>query len=1154
MATKNFGTGVSRTLDATGRAWLHVILNQGRPALEYELNLMQDVGLARMADDQRRLLPSGFLSLPDFGFADSEDAPNAFLLPSAGGDALVARVNGWTLPVRGTAVPDLPGGVLNNLSNLVSLPAPPASGARMDLVYLEVWLALATGNSDAQPIKPPSRSRLGQAGQVVQKSQVWPFGNILYGGETLDDDIIDPDVGLETTKRVQLQYALRVWEGIDLASHPRGLGSPGIVGIGPQESVVVYGSAFRNLGDSTGDYGVWVSDTPNLTVDGRVYAVPVCAVHRRNSAGFSEVSNPNGSSPAADVDLALRPDGFAADRVVPPDIADLRHRAEAHPPPAAGAVADMVLSGALATSFGSDLVSADVSGSVVSVQKKVVAAADLSPARSDHAGFCDGLRRVFGADPSVEKSVFMAISHVGVPGDPEFPDAWGWQAASNTITLVLPASSDARFSGRLPRAILSVTQEEITFNSVTLGPGGKSLTLTFGLPGGYRDAGGQLNGRQYQQDIWLYFDAEVPPSPGLRAEPLAMQAPHARSMATDNLDPGTGRRVANATPNTEANNTFYGTLYRGPGERLPASARRLPAPLADATTVADDIGGTPTTYFGGMLDLDSYLAGADPKPLADSGLTLDLLASRLDSLVDMDNDLNNIDAGWVDGRRAMFVRPLNATAVGDGSSIELTMSTHALYVMRDISLPAGAALFTVISPAPLAHLRGIYLRKPGTTGHWRTGHAAYTKGDWRDWYLGGGDPDRLGEVAGRLVEDEVCLASGIVDRGDGVNTYRLTEGGAPLSRPVMQILRIDKKDPGGAWVRGGAYEAGILRKGGGREEMIVPVYVREGGATTQVAFVRRTELSGGAVRHEAFEFSAEASSADYAGNYRITYRALADITSAPLDTDVLIGESAYVLGKVTDPGFPSDPISPGRPAFTAAGLRNGYEVFLDADIRVALPIDAVLDVPVEHVPAQAAALETDELVVVDAPGEMLLTTASAARLGDAVLPSYAGRATGNAPVSDAPPGSDFLGGAIRIFGSEEAALVRVQAVGSAGRDPVGSLRGRRVRLRPSHVAGAYDALLGPDGSPIRVAAEAPPVSAVGDVAALLPVTAVASTGEVLLLLLSQRNLADRDAGSPGYGRFSGRPVVDTGADGFLAAVYRPPGRPLVRAGADGGPA
>ena len=277
----------------------------------------------------------------------------------------------------------------------------------------------------------------------------------------------------------------------------------------------------------------------------------------------------------------------------------------------------------------------------------------------------------------------------------------------------------------------------------------------------------------------------------------------------------------------------------------------------------------------------------------------------------------------------------------------------------------------------MVHLRGVYLRKPGTTGHWQAGHAAYTKGDWRDWYGSGGDPDRLGEVAGRLVEDEVCLASGIVDRGDGVNTYRLTERGVLLSRPVMQVLRIDKKDPStGAWIRGGAYEAGVLRKGGGREEMIVPVYVREGGATTQVAFVKRTEQSGGVVRHEAFEFSAEASSADYAGNYRITYRVLTDITSGPLDTDVLVGESAYVLDKVSDPGFPADPISPGKQAFTAAGLRNGYEAFLDADIRVALPIDAVLDVPVEHVPAQAATLETDELIVVDVPGEMLLTTAS----------------------------------------------------------------------------------------------------------------------------------------------------------------------------------
>ncbi len=1123
MAAKNFGTGVSRILDPSSRAWAHVILNQGRPALEYEINLMQDIALDRAASVNRTLLPSGFLSLPDFVTVDDASHPNAIYIPSQSGDELVANVNGWGVRVRGTAAEDLDGGVLNNVANLVTLPAAPDTGSRTDLVYLEVWLGLVSGNSNGQPLKPPAQSRIDDLGNVIQKSQVWPFGNILYGGGTLDDDIVDPDVALETSKRVQLQYAIRVWEGIDLPIWPRGFGAADIVGIGPQEPFAsVSGTPF--VADPT-DGGLWVSELPDLTVDGKVYAVPVFAVHRRNSAGFDEISNPNGSSPASDAEgLLLRHDGFASDRIVPSDVVDLRHKILLSPQgaePTLRRTTSAVFAGELATSFGSDPVHTDVAGSSVSVQKKLVTKSDFNALRSDHVGFADGIKRVFSADASVEKSVFMAISQP--PGLSGEPLPWEQVAGSNTITLTLPAESTAVFSAREPRGILSVTQEAIVFNSVEVSVSGKTLTLTFGV--GPYTVDGIGTGRDIPQDVWLFIDIEVPPSSGLRAEPLNMQDIIAKSVTTTGLDPS-GHRVASASPDPDNNNTFYGSLYQSVSNRMLSAARSLSAPLRDGAIDA---------FFGGMFDLDLYLDGADAKAVPDSAITTEALSARIDSVFDLDNDLINLDAGWVSGRRAMFVRPLNATASTQvGGFVTFNMSTHALYVINDAVKPDGVALFTLLSPLPLVHLRGAYIRVPGTTGQRSVSTADYTNSPLGDPVDGG-----VGEIAGSIVPDEQCVAASIVARGDGVDTYRLSQS------PVMQVLKVTRTDPGTGGVVS-VYEAGLLKEGTS-QDMIVPIYIREGSVTDQVAFLTRTVTTAGA-EFAPFEFSRDPSSADFVENFRVTYRRLSDITATPGETDLLIGTSDYVeQKKALDP----DPVSPGKDEFINKGVTNGHEIFFDADIRVPLPIDAEIDAPLTHVPVQVATLESNTVRVTGISRDMLLTTSSPTALGNAVLPGFAGGATANAFVVAPPAGGDFSGGAIGLnAGSTQtgSAIVSLPVATSGAYDGMDSLSGQKVSLRPSTTPGVFDAILDSDGNQIRAVAEGVPVSAEGDVAAYLSLTAVTEAGEVILLLLSQRNLADRDAASPTFGRFEGAPTVDTAAAEFAVTAYRPEGRPLVRAG------
>lgn len=252
----------------------------------------------------------------------------------------------------------------------------------------------------------------------------------------------------------------------------------------------------------------------------------------------------------------------------------------------------------------------------------------------------------------------------------------------------------------------------------------------------------------------------------------------------------------------------------------------------------------------------------------------------------------------------------------------------------------------------------------------------------------------------------------------------------------------------------------------------------------------------------------------------------------PLDTDYILTNSDYIAAKLGE----ADPDQ----AFRDAGVENGHEVFLDADIRVPLPLNSEATVPIVHAPAQVAEMETDEFEIDHVPRQMMLTTASPVRLGDSILPDFAGHATENAFVSQVPvAGGDFEGGAIALPTATvqtRAAVADIQIVGSAGRDPLASLCGRTVRLRASSMTGVFDALLDSGGNPIRVAAESVPVGANGEVAAYIPVTARAATGEIVILLMSQRNQL-------GFGGA----VVDTQAPSFAVTVHRPVGRPLVRA-------
>ena len=283
---QDFGNGVSRTLSALQRQFQLVVWQASKPPLDSELNLMSQVDMERLANVVRAEMHSGFLldpvdALSDYGF--SSNWSNFFKLgnPVAAGESppVWANVNGWLIPVTGTAVAD------GDSSNRVDLYGPPSTDNRIDFVFLEVWQAQVGPN--------PSTENKPSAGFI------WKYGNTKFGGTNMADQMEDPTIGFETTERLQLQYRIRTFgsgvglgESLDLATYPNGLDDPNVLGQGGATTPVAYG--WHNMGEELGDPGLWRAgngDATNdlKTVNGYTYAIPICAVFRRNSSTYVSV-------------------------------------------------------------------------------------------------------------------------------------------------------------------------------------------------------------------------------------------------------------------------------------------------------------------------------------------------------------------------------------------------------------------------------------------------------------------------------------------------------------------------------------------------------------------------------------------------------------------------------------------------------------------------------------------------------------------------------------------------------------------------------------------------------------------------------------------------------------------------------------------------
>jgi hypothetical protein len=314
MTTKSFGAGVSAYLDVEGRNFESTVYQSSKPVLDSELNQTQDVIQARNRSFLQ-LAHSGWLGSDVFD--TSSHSSGIFIFSPTSNEITVpgmnALVNGWLIPVV-TGIGSTGGLSLNRLD----LGAPPegVGALRTDLVILEVWRRLLSASPSTDGKSPTGR--------------IWRNGNVkIDGSDDLNlnyaDDIIDANVGAETTKRVQIQYRLRVINGIDLDLYPSGIADPLAVAFSvpasPEDAngtATVFNYTSRS---SAGDGGLWRAGDGNPaneigSVDGFIYALPLLAVFRRNTAPFARDTNHNGGSG--------RPDGLPANIIVERDVIDLR--------------------------------------------------------------------------------------------------------------------------------------------------------------------------------------------------------------------------------------------------------------------------------------------------------------------------------------------------------------------------------------------------------------------------------------------------------------------------------------------------------------------------------------------------------------------------------------------------------------------------------------------------------------------------------------------------------------------------------------------------------------------------------------------------------------------------------------------------------------
>lgn len=311
---KNLGNKVSRVLDVKNRNFTSVVYQQKRPPLDSEFNLMQDIQNEYISNLLKEISPSGFLEISKI-----EGAPeNRSLLNSNWKNAIkfknpYALINGWIVHIGGgtnqfqaNALEDIWSQLSNDPDEIAFILAePPLTAHRQDLVFLEVWQAVL------------------KTSDVLNKD-----GFVQSSLDPLENDLIDQNLEIETSQRVQIQYRFRRANGVDFVAFREGLGHASASAQGPLPTPNLsykYSKHPTDPGLYIAGNGSDISKTELGTVDGYIYALPICRVHRKNRTAYSPTNQNGSANSLLSSVVSDRPDGLFHDEINEGDIEDLRH-------------------------------------------------------------------------------------------------------------------------------------------------------------------------------------------------------------------------------------------------------------------------------------------------------------------------------------------------------------------------------------------------------------------------------------------------------------------------------------------------------------------------------------------------------------------------------------------------------------------------------------------------------------------------------------------------------------------------------------------------------------------------------------------------------------------------------------------------------------
>lgn len=195
----------------------------------------------------------------------------------------------------------------NDEKNSVILSAPPTTGTRKDLVFLEMWFA-GVNNTDT----------------------IYEYGGV--ESNTLPNTILDPRLGVETSRRVQLKWRIRTVDGVTVLANENGMLDNSKVFARAEKTT----NTTLNFSKSTSDDKLYIagtgSDADKISlgsIDGYSYAIPMFIVDRLNSTTYNASTNANGAPTWSNgTSTSPRPDGKFSNVVYLDQIKDFRHQSE----------------------------------------------------------------------------------------------------------------------------------------------------------------------------------------------------------------------------------------------------------------------------------------------------------------------------------------------------------------------------------------------------------------------------------------------------------------------------------------------------------------------------------------------------------------------------------------------------------------------------------------------------------------------------------------------------------------------------------------------------------------------------------------------------------------------------------------------------------